>query len=98
MKKVLSARGQVGYNKKHNFELWYNAGIYLTDRQKSRCGPLPIRGPAIEKHWLKLHFLPAHISNKLQRKIGTVKIFRMIKGRATNNTLEATETRCGIGL
>ena len=32
-KKVLSARGQVGYNKKHNFELWYNVGIYLADRR-----------------------------------------------------------------
>ena len=43
-KKVLSARSQVGYNIKHNFELWYNVGIYLADRQKNR------RGPAVEKH------------------------------------------------
>ena len=49
-KRVLSARSQVGYNKKHNFELWYNVEIYLADRQKSR------RGAAVEKH-CSGHFL-----------------------------------------
>ena len=48
MKKILSARSQVGYNKKHDFELWYNVGIYLADRQKSRR--VPVRGSAVEKH------------------------------------------------
>ena len=41
----------MGYNKKHYFELWYNVGIYLADRQKSRHGPVPGRGPVVEKHW-----------------------------------------------
>ena len=43
-KKVLSAHSPVGSNKKHNIELWYNIGIHLADRQKSK------RGPAVEKH------------------------------------------------
>ena len=47
--KVLSARSQVGYNKKHNFELWCNVGIcFSADRQKSRLGPVAVRGLAVE--------------------------------------------------
>ena len=67
-KKVLSVRRQVGYNKKHNFELWYNVRIYLADRQKSRrgpepvyrywlftgAGPEPVRGPVVEKRCFRL--------------------------------------------
>ena len=49
--KVLSARSPVDHNKKPNFELWYNVGIYLADRQKSRHVPAPVRGPALETHW-----------------------------------------------
>ena len=51
-KKVLTPRSQVGYNKKHNyFELWYNVGLYLADRQKIRRRPVLVRGPAVEKHY-----------------------------------------------
>ena len=49
-KKVLSELSQVSYNKKHNFELWYNVGIYLANRQKSKREPVPVRRPAFEKH------------------------------------------------
>ena len=33
-KKGLSERSLVDYNKKRNFELWYNVRIYLAHRQK----------------------------------------------------------------
>ena len=35
------------------FQLRYKIVIYFADRQESRRGPAPVRGPAVEKHWFR---------------------------------------------
>ena len=55
----------MGSDNKLNFNMRYNIGIYFSGRQKNRNGPLPVGGPAAEKHALHCPFNPERHVGKL---------------------------------
>ena len=57
------------------FQLRYKIEIYFADRQESRRGPAPVRGPAVEKHCSKQnhdHHLTVGIDEGLNSTPSTI--------------------------